>query len=332
MAAPDLIGLIEDSYRPRSSTKAWLSAMAPKVVGALSSDWLAGLAYLYDERGEHEAIAFGRGGVELDAALALTLTTSARATRSSAQSRWYARVMRSPGVSTLSEVGLPEGITEASPWPISDAVGLRVPTGDGRMATFAAATPEPHQLQAAEKHLWLRVAIHLSAGCRLVGRRQSTDATDVEAVLEPGARVLHATGKAKSPAVREQLRRAVQNVERARTQAGRTDRVAALELWQGLLAGRWSLVDHFDTDGKRYLLARRNDPGMAEPAGLSRRQRQVAFYASLGWSNKDIGYALGLAPNTVSFHVGKCLDRLGIRSRAELVRLVSALTSHPRVA
>jgi DNA-binding CsgD family transcriptional regulator len=91
-------------------------------------------------------------------------------------------------------------------------------------------------------------------------------------------------------------------------------------LWRGLLAGRWSLVDHFDTDGRRFLLARKNDPDAPAPDALSARQRQVTFYASHGWSNAEIAYALGLAENTVSAHLHQSLKKLRL-SRSELIRL-----------
>ena len=97
----------------------------------------------------------------------------------------------------------------------------------------------------------------------------------------------------------------------------------ALELWRGLLAGRWTLVDHFDSDGRRFVLARKNDPSVPEPRALSPRQRQVVFYASLGWSNKEISYALGLSENTVSAHLAQSLSKLGIATRAELVRMAT---------
>jgi hypothetical protein len=73
----------------------------------------------------------------------------------------------------------------------------------------------------------------------------------------------------------------------------------AVEIWRGLVAGLWSLVDHIDTDGRRYLVAHRNDPTTPDPRALTERERQVVAYADLGQSNKLIAYQLGLSVSTV---------------------------------
>lgn len=52
--------------------------------------------------------------------------------------------------------------------------------------------------------------------------------------------------------------------------------------------------------------------------------RQVAAMAARGLTNDDIAAAIGRSPNTVRSHLKKLFDVLGVRSRAELVRLVYA--------
>ena len=39
-------------------------------------------------------------------------------------------------------------------------------------------------------------------------------------------------------------------------------------------------------------------------------------------SNKEIAAALFLSPKTVEFHLGRIFRKLGVRTRAELVRVV----------
>jgi DNA-binding NarL/FixJ family response regulator len=115
-------------------------------------------------------------------------------------------------------------------------------------------------------------------------------------------------------------------MDRARTRAGRADPLHALELWHGLLAGRWSLVDHVDRDGRRLVLARRNEPeGRGDHPALTSRQRQVLFYASVGWSLKQLAYALGLAEGTITHHLRVALRKVGMSSRAELVRVTTEI-------
>ena len=66
------------------------------------------------------------------------------------------------------------------------------------------------------------------------------------------------------------------------------------------MSGRWSLVEHFERDGRRYYLAHRNEPEVRSVKGLTARERQVLAYAQLGNSNKLIAYSLGISISTVS--------------------------------
>lgn len=101
-------------------------------------------------------------------------------------------------------------------------------------------------------------------------------------------------------------------------------RAAALGLWQALVAGRWSILDRIDTDGRRFLLARRNERGVIDPRALNSREQQVASHALLGQSNKLIGYQLGLAPSTVAGHLARACRKLGVHSRAERIAVFRA--------
>jgi DNA-binding NarL/FixJ family response regulator len=101
----------------------------------------------------------------------------------------------------------------------------------------------------------------------------------------------------------------------------RSDPGEAIRLWQWLAAGRRSLVDSFDSDGRRYLVAHRNDPDLAAPNALTLSERQIAGYAAMGHANKLIAYELGLSESTVATHLGSAVIKLGVRSRADLARL-----------
>jgi DNA-binding NarL/FixJ family response regulator len=120
-----------------------------------------------------------------------------------------------------------------------------------------------------------------------------------EAVLRPNGRLEHAVGPATSAPAREALALAARCIDRARGSLRRRDPSEAVEIWRGLVAGRWSLVDRFDSDGRRFLVAHKNDPSMRDPRGLTERERQVVGYADLGRSNKAIAYELGISPSTV---------------------------------
>jgi DNA-binding CsgD family transcriptional regulator len=144
-----------------------------------------------------------------------------------------------------------------------------------------------------------------------------------EAILRPDGTIEHAEEPAKAPRKRATLRRFAIEIDRARSRLRRDDPDRALEVWTALTSGRWTLLDHFDKDGRRYLVARRNDPRIAEPFALSERERQVVAYAARGQSCKLIGYELGLSPSVVSRELASAMSKLGVRGRAELVALLA---------
>lgn len=57
-------------------------------------------------------------------------------------------------------------------------------------------------------------------------------------------------------------------------------------------------------------------PGPGQEA-LSEREREILQWVAKGFSNKEIGAALGLSPHTVKAHLRTILDKLHLRSRAE---------------
>ena len=162
---------------------------------------------------------------------------------------------------------------------------------------------------------WARVSAHVAAGLRLHRKlaAMQTPAASVasaDAILTPGGRVEHVQGSATSATARDSLQAGARAIERARGPLRRRDPSEAIEVWRGLVAGLWSLVDHFDTDGRRYLVAHRNDATTIDPRALTERERQVVAYADLGQSNKLIAYQLGLSASTVGVHLGRAREKL----------------------
>jgi DNA-binding NarL/FixJ family response regulator len=181
-----------------------------------------------------------------------------------------------------------------------------------------------------ESALWTRIAAHISSGYRL--RRylatpsdtDSASADGADAVCEPDGRVVHAEADAKTEDARSSLRDAVVAIDRARSKLRRADPEQAVDTWRGLVAGTWTLVEHFESDGRRYLLARKNTPGTQDPKALTERERQAVHYATLGHSTKETAYALGISDDTVAVHLWSAMRKLGVGSRVELMRLMSA--------
>lgn len=102
--------------------------------------------------------------------------------------------------------------------------------------------------------------------------------------------------------------------------------IVARTLWSGLVAGRWSIIDHFDGGGRRWLIAARNDrPSPAR--ALSSRQAEIAARAATGRSLKIVASELTLSASTVSAHLASAMRKLGVKNRLELVRAVGAIVA-----
>lgn len=204
-----------------------------------------------------------------------------------------------------------------------DSIGAKSFDPSGVGVNLCSMLEARDTVPAVEVERWRLLRSHVLAGLRL------RSALDEEAVLEPNGKVLHAVAEAKTGTALDALRRRAIAIERARTGPGRRDPDDALGAWQALVEGRWSLVDRFDSDGRRYLIARRNDPSVPGPRPLSRRERQIIAYAAMGYANKHIAYALGLAPSTVSSHLRRAMLLVGARTRADLARIWAHGTAVP---
>jgi DNA-binding CsgD family transcriptional regulator len=102
------------------------------------------------------------------------------------------------------------------------------------------------------------------------------------------------------------------------------DSQAAAEVWRALVAGRWSVVDHCDREGKRYLLAVANPPDGIESSSLTAREVQILARVALRHSLKFVSYELGLSHSTVSGQLQSALRKLRLGSVAEAVRVLGA--------
>ena len=200
------------------------------------------------------------------------------------------------------------------PAPIVDSLGVvsRDVNGDG----FCAFVGVDHVgvLTPRESRLLGKLATHIGAGDRLRRAGSTKRIDDAEAILAPDGNVLHAQGIAidKREALDEGRRR------RNQSRSTKDDADKALEVWKGLVAGRWSLVDHFDTDGKRLLLAIKNSATVDKRADLTARERRVCALVAMGHRDKEIAYMLGLTLASITASMHRARRKLGVRSRTEL--------------
>lgn len=333
MKTPDWIGLLEASYTLEVEDAAWRRLVLERSEPLLRR----GLAAVM------QVVRVTPTRIEFEAVEALgppEVLGEVAATAAAASPASLAAVYRAgPRIGSLSEMlfahdeAARRSFLKATAGRVQDTLGVLGHTGTGFAVALLSSHVEPVVATPLERRRWQCAIAHVAAGLRLrkTLEQLQPDAPEAEATLDAAGRVQHATGRARGASAREALRDAVRRIERARTRAGRSDPDASLEGWRGLVAGTWSLVDRFDSDGKRLVVAIRNDPQHRDPRGLSRGERQVAEYLGLGHSTKEIAYALGLSLSAVSMRARSAWQKLGLRSRTELAAFFSAAGPRRRI-
>lgn len=163
-----------------------------------------------------------------------------------------------------------------------------------------------------------QIAAHFGAAYRL---RQSA-AEPLEgatlSVFDSRGRLEHVgysrRDRSELAAVQQQVHRFV-GVQTLRRQSPER----AAQLWAQLLAGRWSVFERMDSDGRRFIVARENPSDVPDPRALTSEERRIAWLASRGHALKAIGHELALSPSMVSYRINRLLRKLGLRHKGELV-------------
>jgi DNA-binding CsgD family transcriptional regulator len=325
----DVVSIVEAAYELEGSTNDWLARLLEHAAPHLDRGF--GLAGTLWRMGEG-AIGSTRVTYRMDERIWDALMTASRDHAPVAHRQAATGLAFATG---LQRLGLDEGAplppevqqvhdTLLSPVGVQDVLDVSFPDPSGVVFLIAVPLPDSRRPTRREVATWSRVASHIAAGLRLrtVEHGSACALDEADAVLSPSGSVQHASPQAHGRQAREALRRAARAIDRARSK-DRADEDEALDAWQGLVAGRWSLVDHFDSDGRRYLVARRNDPNVRDPRALTRRERQVLAYTAMGHSLKLTAYALGLAIPTIALHRSRAMRKLGLRSVADVVRIFS---------
>ncbi|MFO0749726.1 MAG: LuxR C-terminal-related transcriptional regulator [Myxococcota bacterium] len=116
----------------------------------------------------------------------------------------------------------------------------------------------------------------------------------------------------------------MKQLDRARARQG--DEAATLELWSALVEGRWTIMDRFDADGRRFVIARRNAPELGRHLALTPEESAVARLRAMGQSSKLVAYTLGMSQPMVSRRLAGALTKLGMSNVADLVRAYQLLS------
>ena len=243
-----------------------------------------------------------------------------------------------PGaVVTASEFGkIHAGVYEA--WQphvgfAQDALGVSAVDPCGRGVTIAVMLPEKTTLLERERQHWKMICAHLASAHRVRRAVVSENLSksplpyQAEAVLDPKTfRVTDAVRGATENGGAQKVRAAALRVDRARGTLRKNAPDEALEAWWAMMYGRWSMIDWFDSDQRRFVLAIPNPPDLGDPRGLSERELQVATYTSLGESGKLISYRLGVSKGTVSNALDAAMRKLSVKTQPELVAKMRGFT------
>lgn len=325
----DSIAVLEAAYAWREDESCWLGAvvdaLAPFGFGAGT------LSYLLEFDPKLQLRCAAAKGAPLDATV--FRDTFGRLPdefnlAAHAPSNKFVSVQEA-GTRTAALLGAsPAALTSALGYVVPPSWGLR-PGDAGRFcwATIFFCAPDARPSRATIAQLG-HLAPHLASAARL--RFAMTDAPHAddeatEAVLEAGGAIVDARGAARSPRAREHLAALARTIDRARTRRGRAAAADALTSWTALIDGRWSIVESFEADGRRYLLARRNAPDLPEPLALSASERAVTALAVQGQPHKLVAYALGMSRDTVHRRLQSAMRKLRVSSRAELIRVYAPL-------
>ncbi len=335
----DPIAILETAYVLTGDEPQWLHQLldTTRRDNVEAGDWVVGQTFDATRPGAVQVRAFGTSGIDASTSLARGADVSLPKTTEQKLSpifrngfvgsiRASSEALRRAGVDENQVREFERAIDRTFRlMGIADQLWINAvdPTGFGCLVM----TPRRHAgpVPPHEVRRWTYTAAHLATAFRI--RRQlegwSPDSRadampGVEAILDPQGKVAHALEPAQGQAARAALGRAVKAVDRARGPLRRRNPEEAVAMWQAMVSGRWSLVDHFESDGRRYVLAHRNDPQVPDARGLTWRERQVIAYAALGHSNKVIGYELGLSTSTVGTHLATARAKLALPSAAAL--------------
>lgn len=227
------------------------------------------------------------------------------------------RALRSSGAAAAG-MRYPESLNVAA----ADADGIGMALCANRASVAARPVPEPTRWVVS------RLVAHVTAGLRLRGRLGRRSLLEgAEAVVDPQGKMLHLEPRAQ--VARAALRDAAADVVRAKRRR-EEDPSKVLSLWRALYAGEYTVVEAFDTDGRRFVVARSNRPEPRRPAAepsargegraaLSERDLRVLAMFSHGCANKLIAYQLAMSASSVAASLARARRALGVSSSAELV-------------
>jgi DNA-binding NarL/FixJ family response regulator len=193
----------------------------------------------------------------------------------------------------------------------------------------ALAPPTQHQRTVLGS-----LCAHLASAARLRRRLRGDQSLldQADAVVDARGKLVHLAPDDEAGAKRAVVEAAPQlDLLRKASSKRRPDAAETLSLWRALYAGRYSVLDVFSRDGKRYVVARRNAPRSPEAAaGLTEKELAVLALFARGHARDQIAYELGLSPTTVLSRLASTKQKLATDTREELLARGRALLGQGR--
>lgn len=325
MSGASFLPLLEAAYDLEADATTWLDGIASAAVRAFPhADGV--VAYTFDFSGAPEVTA-AAGEPEIIRIPALVheglpfeavRAAYGGAPRALPVSWSWARpggpYLPEPLAVAYGELGLCDGYAVLAPDEDRGvAVGIGMPRPRYLGATPSTLTPMNERWSAFARHaraaLRLRTALASDA---TAGELDASGTGELPRELEPH---------------RARLARCIARAEAARTEVG-GDPVRAMSVWAQLLEGRWSIVRHRQHQGRvRYLVV--ENPHGDVLRRLTPIERCVVERAVTGEAFKVVAMDLGLHESSVANALHRAMRKLGVATRAELIRLGAAL-ARPR--
>ena len=314
----DIIGAIEAAYDDAADDAAWLERLARVVDPAFGAGVAPTTAFYFDIRPAKQEylgtfVSVGSQPYTREQFEKQQAVATPAQLRKAYECDMFTLLSRVVGQEETAEGVRRSGMVNVDSL---DSLGLRanVTPDSGVIVT----TLVPWGFRIRHRNLWVRLAAHIGAGLRLRQARRSPSPDGAAAILTPTGKLEH--GTSKTQAARGDLAHAAKAIDRARGKLRRFDPDEASKLWRAMVRGEWSLVDWFDHDGKRFLLAHDNRVAPERTPQLTEREHQTVACAAMGHSNKLIAYDLGLSPGTVSVLLSRAATKLGVSNRPGLIR------------
>lgn len=309
----DLIGAIELAYDRTKDEQTWLADITRVVAPSFGGEGMSSFVFDLGDADVHLGTTTGAGKTGYkreDFERQHDVGRRQGSVQRAYECDMYTLLSRVVGPEEAKESIVAAGMTG------DDAVGLRANATPRSGIILTKQVNAGYRLR--DRDLWTRFAAHLGAALRMRRLKAEPTPDSARAVLSPTGKLEH--GNREAIAAQAPLGRAAKAIDRARGKLRRLDPQEASALWRTMVCGEWSLVDWYDHDGKRFLLAQENCIPSRSAHTLTLREEQVVACAAMGHSNKLIAYDLGISTGSVAVLLGRAARKLGVSGRVALVR------------